>query len=399
MAKISDITEAKIKAAAKIEDVLSDQGVTLHRRGAQLVGLCPFHDDRSEGSFQVSRSKNICSCYACGAIGLNPIDTLIRLKYANLSEKEAYPAALRYLAAIYGIYVDDEEAPKVDKKAPITPPPPKRQQILWNTDLVTPFRQFNDRNPLLAYLRGLPLSDHDKGRLEKAIINYAVGTYPSGYHEGWTIWWLIDQLGYVRSGKMMKYKTDGHRDKAVNSTWVHTQLAKAGKYNSETHEPNLRCLFGQHLIPHCPDAVIRVVESEKTAVICSAFTDPKKALWVATGGMQRLDEEMLLPILNSGRRIELYPDYDGYKNWQEKIDTFELRHYESKGMLTISPMVKELWEEQDGPKADIADIMIRLVTTPPPSEDEETYIRAKMELGIKEHEGLRYAIQTLQLRF
>lgn len=398
MAKISDITEAEIKSRARIEDVLKDQGVILRKNGVNLVGLCPFHDDNSIGSFQVSTSKNICSCYSCGATGLNPVDALIRLKFKHMSEKEAYPAALRYLAAMYNIYVDEEEVPVVEHKAPAVPPPPKRKAIYWNYTICQPFIPHNDKNPLLTYLRNLPFNDSDKERLEKAITNYIVGTYPSGYHEGWTIWWIVDQFGYVRSGKMMKYKPDGHRDKSTNATWVHSILAKAGKYNQEAYEPDLSCFFGQHLIDLCPDAIVRIVESEKTALICSAFTEPRQVIWLATGGMQRLNERMLLPILKKGRYVELYPDYDGYKTWEEKIASFEgLRTYINQGMLVVSNQVKELWTPADGGKADIADIMIRIVTTPHKSEAEKTYELACAKLGVQEHEGMKDLINKLQL--
>lgn len=381
MAKISDITEAKIKAAMKIEDVLADQGVVLHRRGAQLVGLCPFHDDRSEGSFQVSTAKNICSCYACGAVGLNPIDTLLRLKYSNLSEKEAYPAALRYLAAMYNIYVDEEEAPKVEKKLPKLPSEvrPKTQLMLWHADIVKPFKPYNEWNPLLKYLQKLPLSENDNARMERAINNYAVGTYPQGKYEGWTIWWYIDMQGYVHTGKMMAYKQNGHRDKEIkpNFTWAHSlmQRWKTDKDGNEYENPNWKwdnkthhidiCFFGEHLINFYPDAVIYLVESEKTAVFCSAFTDPKQAIWIASGGLQMMSDDKLINILRFGRTIELMPDIDGYDKWEQKIMVSQkLRPYIDSGHLRIGNKVKKLWKPEDGEKADIADIMIRIVTTP-----------------------------------
>lgn len=403
---IQEQTVARIKAAAKIEDILTDQGVTLHKRGAQLVGLCPFHDDRSEGSFQVSKRLNICSCYSCGAMGLDPIATLIRLKFQNMSEKEAYPAALRYIAAMYNIYVDDEVVPVVEHKAPILPPPPKLQIIRWFQDLCKPFYQYNVKNPLLQYLRSLPLKTDDMARLEKAIVAYKVGTYPNGYHEGWTIWWLIDygiysepySEGYVHSGKMMKYKSDGHRDKAFNATWTHTRLAKAGKYNPDTHRPDLACYFGEHLLKLHKDAIVKVVESEKTALIRSAFDDMDNVLWLATGGMQNLNEDMLLRLLEKDRTVELYPDYDGYPNWEKVVSSKRLQPYVATGLLSISNSVRDLWKPEDGPKADIADIMIRIVTTPHKSEADKAYEMACAKLDIKEHEPLKQLINNLQLK-
>lgn len=409
---IDKATELRIKAAAKIEDILEDQGVTLTRSGKDLVGLCPFHDDRTKGSFVVSPQKNMCSCYACGAVGLNPIDTLIRLRFQNLSEKEQYPAALRYIASLYNIPVDDQPAPEVDHKMPLTPPPPKLDRIMWTMDIVKPFLPYNDKNPLLKYMRSLPLTEGDRKRLEKAIQNYLVVTYPGGYHEGWTIWWIVDQFGNVRSGKMMKYKPDGHRDKATNSTWVHTLMARyftdkngvehereRWKYDNHTNQPDLQCLFGQHLMEFFPNAIIRIVESEKTAVLCSAFTDMQQVIWMASGGLQMMSDEKLLTLLKKGRYVELFPDYDGYDEWARKINKSQaLRPYIDGKRLVISPMVRELHQEADGPKADIADIMIRIVTTPAKSDDEKTYEMAMARLGTGENEQLKSLITNLKLR-
>ena len=57
----------KIHAAAKIEEVVADY-VTLRKRGANLIGLCPFHNEKT-GSFTVSPSKGIYKCFGCGVSG------------------------------------------------------------------------------------------------------------------------------------------------------------------------------------------------------------------------------------------------------------------------------------------------------------------------------------------
>ena len=54
-------TIEKIFSAAKIEEVVQDY-VPLKRRGANLIGLCPFDSERT-GSFTVSASKGIFTCF------------------------------------------------------------------------------------------------------------------------------------------------------------------------------------------------------------------------------------------------------------------------------------------------------------------------------------------------
>ena len=57
----------RIFEAAKIEDVIGSY-VTLKKRGANLLGLCPFHHEKT-GSFTVSPSKGIYKCFGCGKAG------------------------------------------------------------------------------------------------------------------------------------------------------------------------------------------------------------------------------------------------------------------------------------------------------------------------------------------
>ncbi len=91
--------------AANIVDVVSDF-VRLKRAGANLKGLCPFHDDRTP-SFIVSPAKNYCKCFACGKGG-NPVGFIME------HEQLSYPDALRYLAKKYGILIEEKEMTKED---------------------------------------------------------------------------------------------------------------------------------------------------------------------------------------------------------------------------------------------------------------------------------------------
>lgn len=64
MRRIDSETVQKILDTAEILDVVSDF-VSLKRRGANYIGLCPFHNERTP-SFSVSPSKGICKCFSCG---------------------------------------------------------------------------------------------------------------------------------------------------------------------------------------------------------------------------------------------------------------------------------------------------------------------------------------------
>lgn len=99
-------TVDRILDAANIVDVVSDF-VTLKRAGANLKGLCPFHDDRTP-SFMVSPSKNICKCFACGKGG-TPVHFIME------HEQLTYPEALRYLAKKYHIEIKEREQTDEEK--------------------------------------------------------------------------------------------------------------------------------------------------------------------------------------------------------------------------------------------------------------------------------------------
>ena len=85
---------------ASIEDVVSDY-ITLRRAGANLKGLCPFHDDKTP-SFMVSPAKGICKCFACGEGG-NAVQFIMKI------EQVGYVEALKILGKKYGIEVEERQ--------------------------------------------------------------------------------------------------------------------------------------------------------------------------------------------------------------------------------------------------------------------------------------------------
>lgn len=107
MRRIDRETVQKILDTADIVDVVSDF-VSLKRRGANYIGLCPFHNERTP-SFSVSRSKGICKCFSCGKGG-SAVGFLMEL------EQLSYNEALRYLAKKYGIEIKDHEVSEQERE-------------------------------------------------------------------------------------------------------------------------------------------------------------------------------------------------------------------------------------------------------------------------------------------
>jgi hypothetical protein len=170
------------------------------------------------------------------------------------------------------------------------------------------------------------------------------------------VFWQIDADGVPRAAKLMKYNEDGHRDKESHPGWIYNQAGLREEYDPEGHTI-LKPLFGGHLLKRYPQADIHIVESEKTAIVCTIyFGDMDHHLWLATAGKGNLKEELLAPLIAKRRIIALHPDKDGIEEWDEKRKAIGYdRAYIDKSVLTLQ------WKPQDGEKADVADVLVRVL--------------------------------------
>ena len=97
---IPQTTIMSILDAVRIEEVVGDF-VSLKRRGANLIGVCPFHKEKTP-SFIVSPAKGIFKCFGCGKAGDS-------VRFIMEHEHYSYPEALRFLAQKYGIVIEEKE--------------------------------------------------------------------------------------------------------------------------------------------------------------------------------------------------------------------------------------------------------------------------------------------------
>jgi DNA primase len=98
---ISSNTIQQIQSRIDILDIVGGF-VRLKKRGANYLGLCPFHNEKSP-SFTVSPSKEIFKCFGCGKSG-NSISFLME------HEKFSYVEALRWIANKYNIEIEETES-------------------------------------------------------------------------------------------------------------------------------------------------------------------------------------------------------------------------------------------------------------------------------------------------
>ncbi|HEU4633139.1 MAG TPA: DNA primase [Flavisolibacter sp.] len=97
---ISQNTIQQILSRIDIVEVVGSF-VKLKRRGANYLGNCPFHHEKTP-SFTVSPSKEIFKCFGCGKSG-NTISFLME------HEKLSYVEALKWLAGRYNVEVEETE--------------------------------------------------------------------------------------------------------------------------------------------------------------------------------------------------------------------------------------------------------------------------------------------------
>ncbi len=97
---INKSTIDKIFETARIEEVVGDF-VSLKKRGVNLLGLCPFHNEKTP-SFNVNPARNIFKCFGCGKGGT-------AVNFIMEHEHVTYPEALRYIAKKYNIEIEEEK--------------------------------------------------------------------------------------------------------------------------------------------------------------------------------------------------------------------------------------------------------------------------------------------------
>ena len=81
----------ELKSSISIIDVVSHY-VKLKKKGANYLGICPFHDDKHE-SLSVNPKKEIFKCFACNTSG-------DMIKFVQLVENVKFNDAVKIIAKI-----------------------------------------------------------------------------------------------------------------------------------------------------------------------------------------------------------------------------------------------------------------------------------------------------------
>lgn len=145
---------------------------------------------------------------------------------------------------------------------------------------------------------------------------------------GAAVFYQIDPEYQKIAYKIMQYDSDGHRVKGkyIKGKEIAGQDARKTEEKDLLNQKSLiesgkYCLFGSHLLNH-PESEkkkICIVESEKTAIICSIVYP--EAIWMATGSCYYLREYKIQSLYKKGiqkRNVVLFPDADVFKDPDNK---------------------------------------------------------------------------------
>jgi len=263
---IVDEDIARVREAVDVADVVGSY-VALKKQGTRLVGLCPFHAEKSP-SFSVSPDKGVWYCFGCSAGG-------DAINFVREVEKVDFAEAVEILAAKTGIslrYTNDDQAQRRTARAGLLEA--VEQVSAWCSEAL---RERPDAEPVRAYLasRGYGPDIIDRWGIGwapgKVDVLSTVGVSPGAASQagllseagrflfsGRLIFPILDPSGRViaLAGRRLDNPdgTPGHGPKYVNSPETSALYAKS------------KTLFGL-------DRAKGPIVAAGQAIICEGYTD------------------------------------------------------------------------------------------------------------------------------
>jgi len=173
--------------------------VQLKKGGANFMGLCPFHAEKSP-SFTVSPTKQFYHCFGCGKHG-DAINFLMEQTGMSFVE------AVKDLAQHYGLQVPEDEASPQDRARAAE----QRQKQATLTDVLEKAgeawrKQLKSSPKAVAYLKGRGLS----GEIAK---RFGLGYAPEGWRSLASVFPNYDDPLLVESGLVIANAEDGGEEK------------------------------------------------------------------------------------------------------------------------------------------------------------------------------------------
>ena len=331
---ISENTIQQIRDT-NLVDIISKY-VKIKKSGSRHVGLCPFHNEKTP-SFYVQPGKGFY-CFGCDAKGSNTIDFV--MKY----EKKDFPDAAIHVANMAGIMIEEGNLPGQAIKSKIRPLQAIEPQAI---DYI-PYEKVSlnlasyKANNLFIFF-SLLFGDRVAGQTFR---KYNIGSSSKYYGSGTTCFAQRDIAGNVRQVKVIMY--DASTGKRSKEKQFEPKIIGRDLVG---YEKNLsQCFFGEFLLKD-NSTKVAIVESEKTAAICSVCYP--QFIWIATGGKNGCN--MTNPAINhvlKGREIHLFPDVDGVEDWRKAANELKEQGFN----VFLNDVIAT--DAEPGSKDDIADLIL-----------------------------------------
>ncbi len=168
-----------VKQEADLKKVVESLGVELRRAGANWVGKCPFHNEKT-GSFTVHPRNNHWKCYGCGEGG-NAIDFVMKKKGCDFIE------AVKYVADIIGYTLTDDYHETAEQRQVRER---KMEQVDVNKLAVVWFQnRLRENKQALAYIK-------ERGWSDETLQQWEIGYAPNDWNALWD---------YLRKEKKVPY--------------------------------------------------------------------------------------------------------------------------------------------------------------------------------------------------
>lgn len=199
-----------------------------------------------------------------------------------------------------------------------------------------------------------PLVDWLSNIFNRETVAKAVSLYHVGQIGRYTVFPQIGVDGWTRTGKMIAYRPDGHRDREAGADWLHSYLRRCGHGKEVVGELH-QCLFGLRLLrDRSASTLVRVFEGEKSALAMTCYDIAMGAgnvVNLATGGCAMLKKLLVASatILQGFDSITLFPDAGEAERWERDVAESGL-----VGLLKVS--VNTELERYDW-NTDIADVL------------------------------------------
>ncbi|MDJ1492476.1 DUF6371 domain-containing protein [Cytophagaceae bacterium DM2B3-1] len=211
--------------------------------------------------------------------------------------------------------------PPTRQSLPEKPHSIHKQKIYLPEEVIYPAlkSRFRSKNTFWQYLS----AKYGAATAHEVFDRYRLGT-SNAYKGGSTIFPLYDGIGYASAQIIKVHPATCKTIRFAHgraTTWLHSVLAQ----QSETTEPWLTTYieqadkyphpFGLHLLTSQPHQTVCIVESAKTAVVCSI--EYPEFCWMAIGALSWLNAQRLAPLQDSN--LVLIPDGGaGTKDWTTK---------------------------------------------------------------------------------